>query len=184
MADRLYPGKALWDEAAKLGAQLLWRVKKDIRLDVDEVLSDGSYLSRFCADSDRSRKKRTKGTLVRVVCYRLPGSSEVYRLITTLLDPELYPAQELARLYPHRWDVETVYKELKYHLPKGKTIIRSQSADMVKQEVYGMLLAHRAIRSTMLEASVYGNVHPDSISLTRTVEVVTASLPLMGSFPP
>jgi len=184
MADRLFPGKELWDLGISKGAHLLWRVKSDVRLDIDQELPDGSYLSRFCGHSDCKGKKRKNGTLVRVIAYKIPGKNETFRLITSLLDADAYPAEELARLYPQRWDVETVYKDLKFTLPEGKQIIRSKSPEMVKQEIYGMLLAHRAIRVTMLDAAVYGNVHPDSISLRRTVEVIKSNLPEFGKFSP
>jgi Transposase DDE domain/Insertion element 4 transposase N-terminal len=184
LADRLYPGKNLWDLAAQTGAQLLWRVKSDIRLDVEEVLPDGSYLSRFCADTHGKKHKRSNGTLVRVVKYKLLGSDEIYRLITTLLDPAIYPAEELARLYPERWDVETVNKELKIVLKQGRTVIRSKSPNMVRQEFYGLVLAYRAIRIVMHDAARHGNVHPDSISFQRTVSVVKSHVPMIGNFPP
>jgi transposase IS4-like protein len=95
LADRLFPGYQLWQMAAKTGADLLWRTKRTARLDVEKRLADGSYLSRIYLNT-ADRRKRRKAIQVRVIEYRLKGVSNaeaIYRLITTILDPEQAPAQ-------------------------------------------------------------------------------------------
>ncbi|MGH9003138.1 MAG: IS4 family transposase [Acidimicrobiia bacterium] len=112
LADRLFVGGELWRQMAATGADLVWRVtcgtKTAPKLPVDQVLSDGSWLSRLYAASDR--RKRHPIT-VRVLEYTLtdPGrrsSTDRYRLVTTILDPDLAPAGELAALYTERWEIE------------------------------------------------------------------------------
>ena len=104
LADRFFPAYDLWRKAAQTGADLLWRVRKNARLEVDQRLADGSYLSRtYRSISDRRNGR--KALVVRVIEYRLkdvPGAEPIYRLITTILDPQLAPAQELAALYHER----------------------------------------------------------------------------------
>jgi hypothetical protein len=93
--------------AAKTGADLLWRTRQNARLDVERRLADGSYLSRIYSSTSDRRNQR-HGIVVRVIDYRLkdvPGSEERYRLITTILDPQQAPAQELAALYHERWEI-------------------------------------------------------------------------------
>src|SRR3989442_3138475 len=105
MADRFFPGYKLWQAAAKMSADLLWRVRQNARLDVEKRLPDGSYLSRIYA-STKDRRKKRNGIVVRVIEYRLkdvPDAEPLYRLITTLLDHEQAPAQELAAPYHERW---------------------------------------------------------------------------------
>jgi hypothetical protein len=107
LADRFFPGYGLWQRAAKTGADLLWRVRQNARLDVDQRLADGSYLSRIYASTSDRRNQRN-GIVVRVVDYRLhnvPGAEPRYRLITTILDPKQAPAKELAALYHERWEI-------------------------------------------------------------------------------
>ena len=109
MADRFFPGYKLWRMAAKTGADLLWRVRQNARLEVEKRLPDGSYLSRIYASTKNRRKKRN-GIVVRVVEYRLKDVADaepMYRLITTILDHEKAPAKELAALYHERWEIET-----------------------------------------------------------------------------
>ena len=89
LADRQFFGHALWQEAAATGADLLWRVKRNLRLPREAVLADGSYLTTIYP-SEKDRRHRAEGVRVRVVEYRLEGVAEaepLYRLVTTILDP-------------------------------------------------------------------------------------------------
>src|SRR3954469_5941998 len=72
LADRPFFGPALWREAAATGADLLWRVKRDLRLPREARLTDGSYLTTIYP-GEKDRRHRTDGVRVRVVEYRLPG---------------------------------------------------------------------------------------------------------------
>jgi hypothetical protein len=107
MADRFFPSYKLWRMAANTGADLLWRTRRNARLDVEKRLPDGSYLSRIYASTSDRRNGRN-GIIVRVIDYRLQdveGSESLYRLITTILDHEQAPAEELAALYHERWEI-------------------------------------------------------------------------------
>ncbi len=109
LADRGYCGFPLWRRAASTGADLLWRMKANLRLPVLERFDDGSYRS-VLRDSGQDRRRSRGECPVRVVDYRLDDPSDVvYRLATTLLDPAAAPAAELAALYHERWKVETAY---------------------------------------------------------------------------
>jgi Insertion element 4 transposase N-terminal/Transposase DDE domain len=156
LADRFFPSYELWQKAAQTGADLLWRVRQNARLGVDKRLADGSYLSRIYASTSDRRNQR-KAIVVRVIEYRLkdvPGADLIYRLITTILDPKLAPAKELAALYHERWEIETTLDELKTHLRGAQIVLRSKSPELVRQEFYGLLMAHFAIRGLMHEAAL------------------------------
>src|SRR5215217_959165 len=75
LADRQFFGHALWQAAAAAGADLLWRVKRNVRLPREAVLADGSYLATI-HPSEKDRRHRTGGVRVRVVEYRLEGVAE------------------------------------------------------------------------------------------------------------
>src|SRR5207245_2961095 len=122
LADRNFFGFALWNQARASGADLLWRIKKNLRLPVEKPLPDGSYLSRIYP-SQRDRRHQTNGVVVRVIDYCLEGvagAEPIYRLVTTILDPSEGPATELAALYQERWEMETALDELKTHLRGAK----------------------------------------------------------------
>jgi len=173
MGDRNFPSFRLWNRASATGADLLWRVRKDIRLDNHKKLPDDSYLSTFHAGTDKRHKH---GVLVRVIPYRILGSRKVYRLISTILDHRLAPARELAALYHERWEVENTLDEIKTHLLARRDTLRSKRPDLVKQEIYGILLAHFAIRRLMHEAALEADLDPDNLSFTHSVWVLSYEL--------
>ena len=186
LADRLFASFSLWAQANKTGAQLLWRVRANYRLPVETVLPDGSYLSTFYA-STAHRRRKTDGVRVRVIEYTLANhpKGETYRLMTTLLDPEQAPAIELAALYPERWEMEGVFDELKTHLRGGQQVVlRSKTPALVEQEIYGLLLAHRAVRTLMCRAAQAAKLDPDRLSFTHTVCVLRRKLARRPAFPP
>lgn len=186
LADRLFFGFALWKQALASGADLLWRVKTNLRLPCEKRLADGSYLSTVYP-SAKDRRRRTNGILVRVIEYQLhavPGAEPIYRLVTNILDPKRAPAEELAALYHERWEIETALDELKTHLRGAKIVLRSKTPDLVRQEFYGFLLAHFAIRGLMHEAALTADEDPDRLSFLHAVRVVRRKLATFHAIPP
>lgn len=182
LADRYFPGYELWSQAVETGAELVWRVRSRIRFVEEERLPDGSYLSRF-----PSRRKEGSEMRVRVIEYKVKnqkGEEQEVRIITSILDWRLAPAQELAGLYAERWEFETALDEFKTHLRGARTVLRSQTPDLIRQEVYGLLLAHFALRDLMHEAAVQAGRDPDRISFIHTVRVVRRTLPRFADLPP
>ena len=186
LADRYFPGFELWKQAHATGADLVWRGKKNLRLPCSKRCADGSYVS-VMYPSLRDRRNQTNGVEVRVIEYALegvPDSEPFYRLLTTIMDPEKASAHELAALFHERWEIETALDELKTHLRGSQIVLRSKTPALVKQEFYGLLLAHYAIRGLMHEAALKDNADPDTLSFIHTVRVIRRKLPLFVSFPP
>jgi Insertion element 4 transposase N-terminal/Transposase DDE domain len=186
LADRFFPGYELWRKAAQTGAELLWRARKNARLEVDKRLADRSYLSRMYPSTSDRRNQR-KAIVVRVIEYRLkdvPGAEPIYRLITTILDPKLAPAKELAALYHQRWEIETALDELKTHLRGAQIVLRSKTPELVQQEFYGLLMAHFAIRGLMHEAALQADEDPDRLSFLHAVRVVQRRMARYVAIPP
>jgi hypothetical protein len=186
LADRFFPSYKLWQQASSTGADLLWRTRQNARLDVERRFRDGSYLSRIY-NSTSDRRNRRKGIVVRVVDYRLEGVDDaepVYRLITTILDPKQAPAGELAALYQERWEVETALDELKTHLRGAQIVLRSKTPELVRQEFYGLLMAHFAIRGLMHEAALRADEDPDRISFLHSARVVQRRMARFVAIPP
>jgi hypothetical protein len=186
LADRFFPSYTLWQTAAKTGADLLWRTRKNARLDVDERLPDGSYLSRIYPTTSDRRNER-KGIIVRAIDYHLdqvPDAEPIYRLITTILDHTHAPAPELAALYHERWEIETSLDELKTHLRGAQIVLRSKTPELVQQEFYGLLMAHFAVRALMHEAALRTDEDPDRLSFLHAVRVVQRRMPRSVAIPP
>lgn len=186
LADRQFFGHALWQAAAGTGADLLWRVKRNLRLPHEAVLADGSYLTTIYP-SEKDRRHKAAGVQVRVVEYRLEGIADalpLYRLVTTVLDPAAAPATELAALYHERWEIEGALAELKTQLRGARMVLRSKTPELVGQEFWGLLLAHFAVRGLMHEAALRADEDPDQLSFLHAVRVIRRKLPLFATLSP
>ena len=186
LADRGFFGYEMWRQALATQAQLLWRIKRNAVLPCDRRLADGSYLSRIYP-SDKDRRQQTNAIRVRVIEYRLQGVADaepLYRLLTSLLDPAHAPATELAALYHQRWAIETALAELKTHLRGAKLVLRSKTPDLVRQEFYGLMMAHFAVRGLMHEAALKADTDPDQLSFLHAVRVVRRKLATFTAIPP
>lgn len=186
LADRNFFGFDLWKKACATGADLLWRVKKNLRLPCEKRLPDGSYLSTIYR-SDKDRRRGANGIRVRVIEYTLEGVADaepIYRLVTSILDPDQAPAKELAALYHERWEIETALDELKTHLRGSKIVLRSKTPDLVRQEFYGLMMTHFAVRGLMHEAALQAGEDPDRLSFLHAVRVVRRKLPQFVAIPP
>jgi hypothetical protein len=166
-----------------LRGQILGRLRCNILLKPVYTLADGSYLISIYEDQDH---QRGECMLVRVITYtftdaRIPGAGkQTYRLVTTLLDPFLYPARELAVLYHERWHVEVVIDESRTHLRLAARTLRSLTPEGVVQEIYALLLAHTVIRTLMLKAAEQAHIAPTQISFTETIRVMDENLLPLG----
>jgi hypothetical protein len=186
LADRYFFSFDFWQQAQATGADLLWRIRKNLRLACARRLADGSYLSRIYP-SQGDRRRHAQGMIVRVIEYRLEGvagAEPLYRVVTTILDPEKASAPELAARYHERWEIETALDELKTHLRGARIVLRSKTPDLVRQEFYGLLLAHFAIRGLMHEAALKADEDPDRLSFVHAVRVVRRKLPSFYAIPP
>ena len=185
LADRGLFGFPLWRKARATGAHLLWRIKSDLILHKIEKLADGSYLTKIYPNA-RARARDEDGELVRLIEFQITTKAgrEDYRLLCSILDPRKAPALQLAHLYAKRWTVETVFDELKTKLRGRAFVLRSKTPSHVRQEVYGILMAHFGVRAIMHEAALTQRVEPGELSFVHAIRVIHRYLPLYVSFPP
>jgi hypothetical protein len=179
LADRGFPSYDLYTAASGTGAHLLWRVSDSFTLPVKLHLDDGTYLSEL-----RGKRARDRVT-VRVIEYSVAdddGVSEVFALITTLLDPERAPAIELARIYADRWHVEVLFRLVKMDLRTPGGVFRSRTAEGVRQELWALLCLYQALRSLITRAAVIAGVDPARISFPPVLDAVNDSV--KTAFPP
>jgi len=152
------------------GADLLWRAKTNLRPEHLQTLQDDSWLARIHLSTDSNAEPIT----VRVIDYTLDDgrdNPQAYRLCTTIVDPAAASATELAAAYVQRWEIELAFDELKTHQRGPRTVLRSKSPHLVRQEIWGHLCCHYAIRSLMTKP-------PCTPGTTRTG---SASSPRSGS---
>ena len=187
MADRGFNGFEHWQLARQTGAQLLWRCAKNRLLPRGRELPDGSYLSTIMPTGVGKAQAKERAIVVRVIEYALPGLPDAqpsYRLLTSILDHELAPALELAALYHERWQVEEVFDELKTHLLRSRRVLRSKRPELVRQEFYGWVLAHYAVRWLLHEGATRHRMAHDKLSFAGHIQLLRREQPLSGAFPP
>jgi hypothetical protein len=213
LLDRLEPGWLLlcdqgfysfdlWCQARAKGADLLWRLGDIMDLPVIEPLGDGSYLTLLfkphtsknvratllerARAGDDLAEEHHRVRIARVVEYDIPdrGSGELICLLTTILEPADAPAALLAESYHQRWEHETANKQIKQQLRGPGRILRSKSPDMVRQEIYGYLIAHYAISALICRAAEETGIDPDRVKFTRTVRIVRDRLADPDAFSP
>lgn len=185
LADRGFYSFHAWQNATATGADLLWRVKNNQKLDSIEDLPDGSYLAQVF-DSVKDRKRQHPVT-VRVIGYTIKDGRDTagpFRLITTILNPEEASAIILAGAYAQRWEIETSFDELKTHQRGPRAVLRSKSPELVLQEIWGHLCCHYAIRTLMLETALAAGRDPDRVSFVAALRITRRSIAQQGAFPP
>src|SRR5664280_1899121 len=185
LADRGFYGFHLWQQASSTGADLCWRVKSNLKPTHRETLADGSWLAEVKPSGNEGRKATP--LVVRVIDYMIDdgrGDHEPYRLLTTILDPEAAPAEDLALAYSERWEIESAFDELKTHQRGPRTVLRSKSPELVNQEIWGHLCCHFAIRTLMWEAADQAGVDPDRVSFVAALRIARRSISVARDFSP
>ena len=200
IADRGFYSFQLCAEFMATGTDLLFRVVSGLKLSVLEPLPDGSYLSVVNSKSTRSSgfqiplsaagdPRHATHIPVRVIEYTVTDSAasrepEVFRLITTILDPDDLAATELAAAYHERWEYEISLKEIETQMLEPGSGLRSKSPEMVRQEMRGLLLAHYAVRALMAQAAESAGLDPGRLSFIRSINVVRRQVTDQAAFPP
>ena len=174
LADRGFPSFELWCDAAATGAALAWRVSASFTLPLIERLDDGTYLSEI-----RGRKKHERIT-VRAVEYCVKdadtGTSELFALITTLLDPVTHPALDLAELYAARWQVEILFKILKVEIRQSHAVLRSKTPTMIRQELWGLLCCNQAVRLVTAHVAAHADIEVRRVGFPELFDAVRDSV--------
>ncbi len=193
LADRGFYSYDLWTAAAATGAHLLWRIKNDLKLPVLATHTDGSSLSELVPrhlKGGGGRRKPIPDEVripVRVAEYTIPnrsGDAERIRVMTTILDPTFATAVELAALYQERWEFELTLDEIEVHQMAPTRLLRSRTPELVRQEIWALLLVHFAARSFMREAADDAEEDPDRISFMRTIRVLRRQVDNQAGFSP
>jgi Insertion element 4 transposase N-terminal/Transposase DDE domain len=194
LSDRNFFSMARWVDFSATGAHLAWRVKngaKSLPAKVIEVLSDGSshvrlresysMFSRRRAAAGDPELPRLPDTIARLVEFDLLVVDERgrtrrsrFRILTTLLDHRAFPAKQIAALYAERWQVELVYHRIKVSLRGSGVVLRGQTPDLARQEVWGFLVVYNALVDLAVRAAVSLGVDPDEISFVAVLRLARA----------
>jgi hypothetical protein len=176
MADAGLYSYELCAQCLDQGAHFLLRVGSQLKLIPFQRLPDGSYLAHL-RPSFYSPRPAGEVLVVRVIEYALddpgrPEPGQPRRLITSLLDHAQASAHALACAYHERWEVEITIDEVDTHQRRPRQPLRSRTPVGVLQELYGLVLAHYAIRAMMHAAAQQAGCAPDNLSFTKTLRLL------------
>src|SRR4051794_11170198 len=197
LADRNFLCHTLARDVLATGAHILWRASASFKLTPIAVLADGSYLAQLHPRHQADGPPIT----VRVIEYTVHTSpihgggagagsddedtSELFCLVTDLLDPEANPALDLAGAYPMRWECETVIGDHKTDMGAGMAVLRSKDPEGVAQEMWALFAVYQAIHTLIGAAVDATGIPPEQISfphaLAAATDSVTAGFPPSGS---
>lgn len=161
------------ESGAPTSRHWLTRAKSNLRWKTVAVLNDGSELVEVSI-GHQARKNfpgAPRTMRLRALTYQVDGWP-VRRLLTSLLDPDTYPAEEIAALYHERWEIELGYAELKTHMLERKEALRSRKPNGVRQEVWGILLAYNLVRLKMAEAAEEAGLPPTRMSFKLSLQLI------------
>ena len=161
LLDRGFDDAKLLQDLAATKAHLLVRLKSNRNLPVLRHYPDGSWLSQI-------GKIRVRVIDAEITIATTAGrQTGRYRLATTLLDHHRYPASGLVTLYHQRWEIETVYLELKSSILTSR-VLRARTPAGIAQEIYALLVTYQILRIAILDAIVADghDIDPDRGSFT------------------
>jgi hypothetical protein len=195
LADRNFFSMARWVRFTATGAHLAWRVKngaKSLPARIVRVLPDGSAMIRLRESDSMLTARRAKtgdrslprlpDTVARLVEFTLQVTDSTgrarttrFRILTTLLDHEAYPAAQIAAVYAERWQAEVIYLRVKATLRGSGTRPRGQTPDLAVQEIWGLLTVYNALVGLAVATAVVLNVDPDEISFAAVLALTRTS---------
>jgi hypothetical protein len=186
LADRKFLSWATARAFLATGAHILWRASASFSLRPVKVLADGTYL----AELKPPRKSDGPPVTVRVIEYSVltapedggtEETSELFCLVTDLLDPEQYPALDLACCYPDRWGCETVIGHHKTDMGEGQPVLRSKDPAGAEQEMWALFAVYQALCKVIGIGAAAAGIPPAKISFPHALAAATDTV---AAFPP
>jgi Transposase DDE domain len=186
LADRKFLSWKMARDFLATGARILWRASASFTLKPVKVLADGTYL----AELRPPRKSDGPVITVRVIEYTVrtapaaggeAEASEVFCLVTDLIDPEEHPALDLACCYPERWGCETVIGRHKTDMGEGQPVLRSRDPGGVQQEMWALFAVYQALCKIIGIGATAMGIPPARISFPHALAAATDTV---AAFPP
>jgi hypothetical protein len=189
IADRHFAAAHYYVRYQRLGLEFLTRIHQRLKLSrIKRIVSysDNDFIGRLKIGDSYRRKDPTlpQWITARFICTKLlvRGRIQTVWLVTSLLDAEHYPAQQIIELYARRWRIETLFRELKINL--SADVLRSMNPDGIRKEIAAKLTAINVVRSIMLEASAQSGVDdPLRISFVFAVRAILNFAPALAIEP-
>lgn len=175
--DRGYYSLGLLHKWQTQGNNTHWMLpaRKDLQYQVKSHISENDQIV-ILSTSPQARKKfegLPEKMTARLTSYEVNGKR--YRVLSSLVDLIRFPHDEVIEVYTQRWEIELGFREMKQSLHQCKHALRSKKPDMVRQELWGLLLAYNLIRIVMLDAlKAEASITPIQLSFSQSMRQVVA----------
>lgn len=152
------------------------RAKSNMSYEHVRSLGPGDELVRVSIHPDQRREDPSLPDCIvlRVVHYQRAGFKP-QRLVSSLLDPEKYPADQIRELYHERWEVESGYDEIKTHTLEREEALRSRKPERVRQELWGLFVAYNLVRRQMERFANRQGISPLRVSYRASLLLVRST---------
>ncbi|QJR82174.1 IS4 family transposase [Alteromonas pelagimontana] len=175
--DRGYYSLGLLHSWQSVGEDTHWMIpaRKDLQYEVKHTLGKNDAIVTL-STTPQARKKFSElpeNLTARLTSYQVKGKT--YRVLSSLIDPLRFPYDEVTEVYTQRWEIELGFREMKQGMHQSKHTLRSKKPDMVRQELWGLLLAYNLIRIAMIDATKdYDELSPTRLSFNLCMRQVIA----------
>lgn len=169
-------------ERSGIQRQWLTRARSDLASTRIERFASGDELIELNVSSEARRKDPSMPPTwrMRAVRYKRRGFKPQL-LLTSLLDPNRYPADEIVALYHERWEIELGYNEVKRVMLAREESTRSKSPKGVAQELWGLGLAYNLVRFEAERVAAEAGVPPTRISFVAALNFIESALRSWGT---
>lgn len=183
LLDRNYRAFATLHRFQSVGNARHWllRARKDLQFEVYRTNAEGDDLVTIAPGWEVRQRDPSVPRAMNARLIRFWNGREEIRLLTSLLDPATHPAHELAELYLLRWEVEMAFDDMKTEQRGAAKTLRSKTPDGVRQELFGLFLAHNVVRVEMARAAALASLPPTRISFHRSLVEICRFLVLFAS---
>lgn len=164
--DRAYFAAAFLLDWQHAGEQRHWlmRAKDSLRFEVIQKLGKRDCWIRMPISPQARQQRPDLPAHWEARLIELPTARGRRRFLTSLADTHLYPARALAEHYRQRWEIELGYREIKQSLLTGRAVLRSKQPELVRQELWGLLIAYNLLRQEMRQIALTLQVPPQRLS--------------------
>lgn len=176
--DRAYFSAAFLMDWQHAGEQRHWlmRAKDNLRHEIVQTLGEDDWLIRMPVSPQARQLRPELPSHWQARLIQTHAGGKTRRFMTSLLNPKQFAAQDLAQLYRQRWEIELGFREIKQSLQQGQDVLRSKQPELVRQEVWGVLIAHTLLRRWMRLMAQHAGVAPTRISFHTAQHAIVGAL--------
>lgn len=170
MFDKGYYSLGLLNRWHNTGTERHWLIpaRPDLQYEIISSVGKNDHIIKLKTTKQAQKKFSDIPEIIetRLISKTIKGKS--YRILTSMTDRLRFPSSEIVELYGHRWEIELGFREIKQTMLDSSYHLRSKRPDMVRQELWGVLLAYNLVRRIMTIAAKTTGIWPNQLSFSSS----------------